>query len=199
MFTGIVAEVGKVKSVVRSGPHLSFKVSAPRLSKDLAVGDSVSVNGVCQTVTAVGRAEFSFDAVSETLDRSNLGDLAPGSEVNLEPALRLGDRIGGHLVSGHIDSTGTVRRRRVVGAGNIDFAVQIPRDLMRYVRDKGSIALDGVSLTVKAAGGAMVEVTVIPFTVGNTILRNWRVGSRVNVEVDQVAKYLSPEGWNTGR
>jgi riboflavin synthase len=192
LFTGLVAEVGKVKSVMRVGGHLCFAVSAPGIARDVAVGDSVSVNGVCQTVTGLKGREFSFDAVGETLRRTNLGSLGPGSEVNLELALRLGDRIGGHLVSGHIDSTGALRRRRVVGAGNVDFAIQVPEDLARYVKSKGSIALDGVSLTVKAVRGSVVEVTVIPFTIENTIIRNWRVGTTVNVEVDQLAKYLSP-------
>lgn len=194
MFTGLVAEVGKVKSVMRAGGYISFTVRAPGVSRDLAVGDSVSVNGVCQTVTRVGEREFSFDAVSETLGRTNLGRLSPGSEVNLELSLRLGDRIGGHLVSGHIDSTGTVRRRRAVGSGNVDFAVQISKDLARYVVTKGSIALDGVSLTVKEVKGELVEVTVIPFTIEKTTIRNWRVGTTVNVEVDQLAKYLSRQG-----
>jgi riboflavin synthase len=192
LFTGLVAEVGKIKSVMRSGGHLSFTVSAPGIWRDVSAGDSVSVNGVCQTVTTRREIEFCFDAVSETLSRTNLGQLGRGSEVNLELALRLGDRIGGHLVSGHIDSTGTIRRRRVVGAGNVDFAIQVPDDLARYVKTKGSIALDGVSLTVKAVSGSVLEVTVIPFTIENTIIRNWRVGSTVNVEVDQLAKYLSP-------
>lgn len=194
MFTGLVAEVGRVVAVMKKGETLTFTVRAPGVAGDVAVGDSVSVNGVCQTVTGVGEGEFTFDAVSETLSRTSLGSMSNGSEANLEPALRLGDRIGGHLVSGHIDSTGTVRRRRVVGGKNVDFAVQVPRDLIRYVRTKGSISLDGVSLTVKAVKGALVEVTVIPFTIENTTIRNWRVGTTVNVEVDQLAKYLSPEG-----
>jgi riboflavin synthase len=194
LFTGLVAEVGRVVSVSGSGGNLSLTVRAPGVSGDMAAGDSVAVNGVCQTVTSVRATEFSFDAVSETLKRTNLGRLGPGSEVNLELALKLGDRIGGHLVSGHIDATGSVRRRRVVGAGNIDFAIQIPDDLARYVRTKGSISLDGVSLTVKAIKGTVVEVTIIPFTIEKTIIRNWRVGTVVNVEVDQLARYLSPEG-----
>lgn len=194
MFTGLVAEVGKVATVHRKGETMTFTISAPAVSKDLDVGASISVNGVCQTVTRTREGGFAFDAVSETLKRTNLGGLGPGSEVNLEMALRLGDRIGGHLVSGHIDATGTVRRRRLVAAGNVDFGIQIPEGLSRYVRTKGSISLDGVSLTVKAVNGSMVEVTVIPYTIKNTIIKNWRVGTALNVEVDQLAKYLSPEG-----
>jgi len=192
LFTGIVAEIGRVKSVARTGGYVTLTVTAAGVSSEMAVGDSVSVNGVCQTVTARREGEFSFDAVTETLSRTNLGHLRPGSEVNLELALRLGDRIGGHLVSGHIDSTGTIRRRRVVGSGNLDFAVQVKDGLERYVKTKGSVSLDGVSLTVKAVSGDVVEVTVIPFTIENTIIRNWRVGTIVNVEADQLAKYISP-------
>jgi riboflavin synthase len=191
MFTGLVAEIGSVASAVRAGGSMRFTVRAPGVAGDLSPGDSVAVNGVCQTVTSKRGGEFDFDAVRETLQRTNLGGLGPGSEVNLEPALRLGDRIGGHLVSGHVDATGAVRRRRTVGAGNIDFAVQVPDELVRYIAVKGSIALDGVSLTVAALKGALVEVSVIPFTLENTTMRNWRVGTRVNIEVDQLARYLS--------
>jgi riboflavin synthase len=194
MFTGVIARVGKVVSVCRRGSQAAFAVSSRAIPGGLSPGDSVSVNGVCQTVTSIRGDEFSFDAVSETLGRTNLGRLSPGSEVNLEAALRMGDRIGGHLVSGHVDATGIVRRRRVVGGANVDYVVQVPDELAPYVRPKGSISLDGVSLTVKDVRGGMVGVTVIPFTVSNTIIRNWRVGTVVNVEVDQLAKYLSPGG-----
>lgn len=194
MFTGLVAEVGKVAAAHKKGETMTFRVSAPAVSKELEVGDSICVNGACQTVIGKRDGGFDFDAVGETLKKTNLGDLRSGSEVNLEVALRLGDRIGGHLVSGHVDATGTVRRRRVVGAGNIDFSVQIPQGLSPYVHAKGSISLDGVSLTVKAVKGSMVDVTVIPYTIANTIIKNWRVGTAVNIEVDQLAKYLSPGG-----
>ena len=192
MFTGIVGEVGRVRSVTRKRGRALFSVDAPRSAPDVAVGDSVSVNGVCQTVTATTERAFSFEAVAETLKLTALSSLSRGSPVNLELALKLGDRISGHLVSGHVDSTGIVRVRRSVGPGNVDFAVQIPDRLSRYVFDKGSICLDGVSLTVKAVRGSMVEVTVIPHTLENTVLRDWRTGTVVNVEVDQIARYLAP-------
>ena len=192
MFTGIITEVGAVKSVAIKGGAVAVSVSAPKLAPELAVGDSVAVNGVCQTVTGVMEQTFSFETVAETLKLTSLSTLTPGSRVNLEPALRLGDRISGHLVSGHIDCTGIVRTRRSVGRRNVDFVIQIPDRLSRYVYDKGSICLDGVSLTVKAVRGSMVEVTVIPHTLDNTILGTWRTGRSVNVEVDQLAKYLTP-------
>jgi riboflavin synthase len=163
------------------------------------------VNGVCQTVTEVNAGAdaaagtFGFDSVAETLKRTNLGLLTPGAAVNLEPALRLGDRVSGHLVSGHVDSTAVVRARRTVTAGNLDFAIQLSDELRPYIREKGSICLDGVSLTVKAVRGSLVEVTVIPFTIKGTIIGNWRAGSIVNVEVDQIARYLVPGGAPAGR
>jgi riboflavin synthase len=190
MFSGIVAEIGRVAAVSRAGGIARFTVEAPRLAPELKPGDSVSVNGACQTVTQTKAGSFTFDSVAETLAKTNLGRLGQGSAVNLEAALRLGDRISGHLVSGHVDSTGLVRARRVVSRGNWDFAIQVPEPLKRYVRDKGSICLDGVSLTVKSVRGAVVEVTVVPFTLDNTILKDWRAGSVINVEVDQLAKYL---------
>lgn len=193
MFTGIVAEIGRVESITRQGGSLVFSILSPGLAPELKPGDSVAVNGVCQTATGVKDRTLTFDSVAETLKRTNLSHLSPGSLVNLEPALRLGDRLSGHLVSGHIDCTAIVRARRYVGERNIDFTIQVPDNLRRYVREKGSICLDGVSLTVKAAKGSMIEVTIIPYTLDSTILGDWRVGTAVNLEVDQIARYLIPD------
>jgi riboflavin synthase len=192
MFTGIVSEVGRVRSATRRRGVTVFSVDAPRTAPELRVGDSVAVNGVCQTVTDTTGRAFSFEAVGETLRLTGLSLLSPRSRVNLEPALRLGDRISGHLVSGHVDSTGVVRVRRSVAQRNVEFAIQIPDRLSRYVHHKGSICLDGVSLTVMAVRGPLVTVTVIPHTLENTILGDWRTGTSVNVEVDQIARYLAP-------
>jgi riboflavin synthase len=191
LFSGIVAEVGKVESVMRKGGSVTFRVSAPAVASDLKLGDSIAVNGVCQTVTAAAGGTFCFDSVIQTLRTTNLSGLGVGSPANLEPALRLGDRISGHLVSGHIDATGVVRSRRTAGPGNVDFAVQVPEDLRAYIHDKGSICLDGVSLTVQAVRGSIVEITVIPYTLDTTIINQWRSGTLVNVEVDQIAKYFA--------
>jgi len=193
MFTGIIAEIGKVKGIARRGGMIHFTVEAPRLAPELAPGASVAVNGACQTVTEAAGLAFGFDSVAETLRKTNLGSLGQGSPVNLEPALRLGDRVAGHLVSGHIDATGVVRSKRSVGNRNFDVAVAVPPELLRFIHEKGSISLDGVSLTVKAVRGSVVEVTIIPYTIESTTIKQWRVGSSVNVEVDQVAKYLSPK------
>jgi riboflavin synthase len=186
-----VTEVGRVDGVTRKGGTVTFRIKAPALAPDLETGDSIAVNGVCQTVTAVAGDAFTFDSVTQTLKTTNLSDLGHGSSVNLEPALRLGDRVSGHLVSGHIDATGVVRSRRSTGYRNMDFAIQVPDNLKAYIHDKGSICLDGVSLTVKAVRGSMVEITVIPYTLDTTVIREWRTGMRVNVEVDQIAKYVT--------
>lgn len=192
MFTGIVGEVGMVGSVARQGGTVVISVVAPRLAPEVAIGDSVSVNGVCQTVTAVTGQTFTFDSVTETLNKTNLSSLRRGSKVNLELALRLGDRISGHLVTGHVDCMAVVRTRRTVSIRNVDFALQVPERFCQYIHEKGSICLDGVSLTVKAVRGTVFEVTLIPFTLENTIIGTWRVGTSVNMEVDQLAKYLAP-------
>ncbi len=191
MFSGIVREVGKVDGVEKHGGTVTFRIKAPALAPDLEAGDSVSVNGACQTVTAAGADTFTFDSVAQTLRTTNLSLLGRASPVNLEPALRLGDRVSGHFVSGHIDATAVIRSRRSAGYRNIDFTLQVPDDLRAYIGDKGSICLDGVSLTVKAVRGSIVEITVIPYTLDTTIIRGWRSGSRVNVEVDQIAKYVA--------
>jgi riboflavin synthase len=192
VFTGIVTEKGRVESAARKGGMIVFRLSAPMLARELGPGDSIAVSGVCQTATGREAGVITFDSVAETLSRTNLGDLGPGSPVNLEPAMRLGDRISGHLVTGHVDGTAMVRSRRVVQEGNIDFGLQVPEETRRFIRPKGSVCLDGVSLTVKALSGTMLEVTVIPYTLESTIIGDWRAGRAVNLEVDMIARYLAP-------
>lgn len=191
MFSGIVTEIGVVESLARKGGTATFRIRAGKTTGDLAIGESVAVNGACQTATDIGGGSFSFDSVAETLKVTNLSDLERGSQVNLEPALRLGDRISGHLVSGHVDCTGIVRLRRTAGRGNLDYSIQVPDRLRPFIHQKGSICLDGVSLTIKAVSGPLVEVTLIPHTLANTIAGNWRVGTSVNVEVDMIARYVA--------
>jgi len=190
LFTGIVFEIGRVEKVVQKGGVKVFTIRAEKTWNQVDLGDSILVNGVCQTVVEKGDGWVRFESVPETLNRTSLGLVRVGSHVNLEPALRFGDRISGHLVSGHIDGTGIIRSRSVRAHRNVDFGVQIGDDIIRYVFPKGSICLDGVSLTVKDVRGRIVDVTVIPFTLENTILKQWRVGTLVNVEVDMLAKYL---------
>jgi riboflavin synthase len=191
VFTGIVTEIGSVRSVTRKGGTAVFSIAAPGAGATLKPGDSIAVNGACQTVTSAGEGGFAFDSVAHTLKTTNLSALRRGSHVNLELALRLGDRISGHFVSGHVDATAVVRMKRTAGHRNVDFTLQVPDDLRAYLHDRGSVALDGVSLTVKAVRGSMVEVTVIPYTLENTILGEWRPGTRVNIEVDRIARFLT--------
>ncbi len=192
MFTGIIAEVGQVRSLTREGGLIRFGIEAPLLAPQLAPGDSIAVNGVCQTVVRITQDVIFFDSVHETLRRTNLIGLRYGSRVNLEPALRLGDRLSGHFVSGHVDGTGVIRSKRIRAHRNVEFVIQIPDELRQFVHSKGSICFDGVSLTIKAVKGSMIEVSIIPYTLEKTILRDWRVGSVVNVEIDMIARCLSP-------
>jgi riboflavin synthase len=185
VFTGLVREVGGV--VGFDGGRLT--VSAPGVASDARVGDSVSVDGVCLTVVARDDSTLSFDAVPETLGRTSLGGLGPGSRVNLEPALRAGEPLGGHYVQGHVDGVGTVRSVRPEGEGK-RMAFGAPAELLRYVVEKGSIAVQGTSLTVAAVDGAGFEVALIPHTLEATTLGALEPGDHVNVETDVLAKYV---------
>ncbi len=180
MFTGMVEETGRVRA--RGGGR--FEVEAGAVLQDLAVGDSVAHNGCCLTVVEVGAGWYAVEAVPETLARTNLDDLGTGDLVNLERPLRLVDRLGGHLVQGHVDAVGEV----VTPAP--DLRVRMPADLARYVVEKGSIAVDGCSLTVVEVKGDELAVAVIPHTAQVTTLGLRRAGQRVNLEVDIVAKYV---------
>jgi riboflavin synthase len=188
MFTGLVLGLGRVSRVERSQDGARLSV-ASGLADELAEGDSVAVNGVCLTATGVDGGSFVADVMNETLDRSSLGDVEPGSEVNLELPLRATDRLGGHVVQGHVDGVGVVSE--VVDDG---FARRIstpaPDGLLRYAVEKGSIAVDGVSLTVAGLDEGSFTVSLIPETLQRTNLGRARSGTRVNLEVDVLAKYV---------
>ncbi len=187
MFTGLVAEVGEVVAIDRSDAGVRIAIDA-ELASDLAAGDSVAVSGVCLTATELRSGGFGADVMNQTLALTSLGDLEPGGRVNLEPALRATDRLGGHIVQGHVDATATVRDVREDGFAH-RVTVELPTELARYVIEHGSIALDGVSLTVAALDGERVEVSLIPETLERTTLGGLAPGGRVNVEVDQLARY----------
>ncbi|MGH3427123.1 MAG: riboflavin synthase [Mycobacteriales bacterium] len=207
MFTGIVEELGELTTVEAFGDGSRLAIRAPLVSSGLALGDSVSVNGVCLTATDITDGVFRADVMAETLRRSSLSGLNPGAAVNLERAAKLGSRLGGHLVQGHVDAVGILAERVRGGAWDL-LRFRVPQHLARYVVEKGSITLDGVSLTVIAVtavarssagsprtrqdGGddAMVEVGIIPTTLRVTTLGRLREGERVNVEVDVIAKYV---------
>ena len=188
MFTGIVIEQGTVKRARGRGVR-TLEIEAPQTSKELRVGDSVAINGVCLTATSANRKRFEVEAMPETLARSTIGDVTKGSVVNLELPARLNDRLGGHLVQGHVDGIATaVRVEEDEGARLMWF--QPDEDLLRYMVPKGSITLDGVSLTLVDVGRTTFEVAIIPHTLSVTSLGSVKVGTPVNVEVDLFAKYV---------
>ena len=189
MFTGIVRERGRVAAVEGGADGVRLRIEAPRTAAQAAVGDSVSVNGVCLTATAVEAGALTFDAVLETLQRSSLGRLEPGSEVNLEPALRAGEPLGGHIVQGHVDGVGRVRSLEPEGEG-ARLTVDAPPELLRYCVEKGSITIDGVSLTVAGLGEDAFSVALIPHTLAETTLSALGPGAEVNLEADVLAKYV---------
>jgi len=188
MFTGLVTEVGKVKRLTRDAPA-RLTIDAGSIAEGLRTGDSVAVNGACLTVTAVSGREVSFDVVAETLDRTNLGELRPGDPVNLERPLKAGDEFGGHLVLGHVDGVGRITRI-APGPSGADLEISADDHIMRYIVEKGSVAVDGVSLTVAHAGVSTFTVALIPHTLGATNLYARRVGDRVNIEADIIGKYV---------
>jgi len=192
MFTGLIGDLGKVGDVERSADGATIEI-ATRLAGEIAEGDSVAVNGVCLTATAVNRGGFRAQAMAETLRRSSLEGLAVGSPVNLELALRADGRLGGHIVQGHVDGTGIIEGAREEGFARVlDIAIEAggAGDLARYLVEKGSVALDGVSLTVSELRDGGFSVSLIPETLGRTSLGEARVGDRVNIEVDILAKHL---------
>ncbi|WP_395684265.1 riboflavin synthase [Dokdonella sp.] len=190
MFTGIIQAVGHIASREARGGDARLVIDAGALDlADVALGDSIAVAGVCLTVVAIDGAHWTADISAETLARTTLGALRVGDGVNLEKALRLADRLGGHLVSGHVDGVGTVARIDDDGASQ-RWTFRLPRELARYVAVKGSICVDGTSLTVNEAGDDGFGVTLIPHTLAATTFGARRAGDTVNIEVDLVARYL---------
>ena len=189
MFTGIVEELGSVVGVEPQGDAVRLRIRGPVVTSDAVHGASIAVNGVCLTVVDHGDGEFTADVMQETLDRSSLGALLPGSPVNLERPVTLEARLGGHLVQGHVDGTGTILERVPSEHWEV-VRVSLPDDLGRYVVEKGSITVDGVSLTVVDAARDSFTVSLIPTTLGLTTLGSKSVGDPVNLEVDVVAKYV---------
>lgn len=189
MFTGIVEELGLVREITELVDAARLTVAASTVTEDARHGDSIAVNGVCLTVVEVAGGAFTADVMRETLDRSSLGKLAAGDQVNLERAAALGDRLGGHLVQGHVDGTGTVTGREPAEHWEL-VRISMPPQLSRYLVTKGSIAVDGVSLTVVEVTGTEFTVSLIPTTLRLTTLGHRRPGDMVNLEVDVVAKYV---------
>ena len=189
MFTGLIEEIGEIKSIEKGARSARITIKSEKILDGTKIGDSVSTNGVCLTVTEFNKNSFSVDVMAETIRSSNLGKLKPGSYVNLERAVRVGDRLGGHIVSGHIDGIGTV----------VDFykeenatwvSVETTKDILKYIVHKGSITIDGISLTVAYVDENIFKVSIIPHTKDETTLVIKKIGDEVNIESDMMAKYV---------
>lgn len=188
MFTGLIEDIGTVEAVERDADGAKLRIASP-LAGELGLGDSIAVNGCCLTATAVEDAHFETEAMNQTLEVTALDSIEANSKVNLELAMKVGDRLGGHIVQGHVDGVGTVSSVEDDGFAR-RVRVDLPTQLLRFVVDKGSITLSGVSLTVAELGESWAEVSLIPETLERTNLGGLQVGSRLNVECDVVAKYV---------
>ena len=190
MFTGLIKEIGKVKSVVPNKEGRVLTISSNELISEIGIDDSVSINGACQTVISYTANDFTVQAVGTTISKTTLGKLKVGEEVNLELALSMSDRLGGHLVQGHVNGIGTVNKINAIG-DNYVMSLIVEENLMRYIVKEGSITLNGVSLTVSdVENGCKIYVSVIPHTWFHTTFKNLGIGDNVNVEVDIIAKYV---------
>lgn len=189
MFTGLIEEIGQIAAVQKQGGAVRFTISATEITQDLAVDDSISVNGVCLTAIRVSPQKFDVEAVEETLRKTTLGSFRTATKVNLERCLRLSDRLGGHIVQGHVDSVGEVISFREQQGGRL-LTIRLPADRMRYIISEGSIAVNGVSLTVARIEDNRITISLIPHTLGKTTLGDLYAGDSVNIEVDLVGKYV---------
>jgi riboflavin synthase len=190
MFTGVVEELGRVVAFEPKDTGARVNITCSAILQDANVGASIAVNGACVTAVELSSESFSADLAPETLKRTNLGDLKPGSHVNLERPLRANSRLDGHFVLGHVDSTAEVASIQALGHDNWWLRIRMPPELMRYVVNKGSLAVDGISLTVAEVEDNFVGFTIIPHTFDHTTLQTYRAGSRINVEVDILAKHI---------
>ena len=189
MFTGLVKEIGTVISLKRTGDGAELTVSSSAVNAQAAVDDSIAVNGICLTVVRKDSDSFTVQAVSETLKKTGAGSFAQGDKVNLEPALRADDRLGGHIVQGHIDGKGEIIRIIKKLNGN-EYVVASDRNTLRYIVEKGSVCLDGVSLTVAGTEPDSFRVAVIPHTQKNTTIGLWKTGTKINIETDIIGRYV---------
>lgn len=189
MFTGLIEEVGKVKSIIKEKNGLRITISSDLILDDIKIDDSVAVNGTCLTVVAFDKMGFTVQAVQESVSLTTLKFLKIGNLVNTERALRLDSRLGGHIVQGHIDGVGEISK--VLNNGlSIDYFIKVDSSLEKYIVKKGSITLDGISLTVSDIKGNILSVSIIPHTVKNTIIDSWKMGSKINIETDILGRYI---------
>ncbi len=188
MFTGLIEEIGRVEKIQESGNGISMRIGCRKVLEDLNPRDSISINGVCLTVVGINDKHFDVDVVEETITRSNINTYSTGYKVNLERALLLSQRLGGHLVQGHVDGTALIKSQEMIENGTI-LTVEIPDDLKEFVVEKGSISLDGISLTVASIIDSELSVALIPVTLNSTTIGEKKSGDLLNVEVDIFAKY----------
>lgn len=189
MFTGLIEETGTVESIKKSVKSATISILAKKVLEDVKIGDSIAISGICLTVTHFVKGRFSVDVMAETLRRTYFGQIHSGERVNLERALRAGDRLGGHMVSGHIDGTGTILDRTEEDNA-VWFSIGAPAEVLRYIIEKGSIAIDGISLTVANVTESSFSVSIIPHTLEETNLFWKKPGNPVNLECDMVGKYI---------
>lgn len=190
MFTGIIKETGTIKQITDKGQDIEFEVISSVLIKDVKTGDSIAINGICLTVKSFNGDSFTFDVSSSTLAHTNLAELKTGDKVNLEDSLTPSDRLGGHFVSGHIDCTAKVIGIEKTGRA-YEITFDLPSEAAPFITERGSVAIDGISLTVTEVAGDSFKVVIIPHTFENTILGNKSTGSSVNIEVDMIARYIA--------
>lgn len=199
MFTGIVEEMGKLNKIQKSAKSARLTVEANAVLKDVKLGDSIAINGICLTVVQFNERLFDVDVMAETLRKTNLEELKPGDRVNLERALRVGDRLGGHIVSGHIDGVGVISRQQREDIAVVT-DIRAPAEVMKYIVKKGSVAIDGISLTVTDYTDEAFQVSLIPHTASLTTLGYKKVGDRVNLEADVIGKYIERlTGFHSGK
>ncbi|WP_018922156.1 riboflavin synthase [Salsuginibacillus kocurii] len=189
MFTGIIEEMGTVKALERTGESFVFEVSAPKILEDAAIGDSIAVNGVCLTVTSFNENSFTVDVMPETVRATSLEQLQAGSVVNLERAMSAGDRFGGHFVSGHVDARAKIQSLKE-DENAVYFLIDVPQELTPYLVEKGSVAVDGISLTVFGIEQTTLTLSIIPHTMSETVLGQKGAGDTVNLEADMLSKYV---------
>lgn len=190
MFTGIIESVGKIIASEQKGGDIRLTIATATLNmSDVQLGDSIAVNGVCLTAVEFNDSSFVADVSNETIEHTATGKLQQGSEVNLEKALTLATRLGGHMVSGHVDGVGEVVNR-IDDGRSVRFRIKAPAELAKYIAHKGSITVDGISLTVNKVNGAEFELNIVPHTIQETVIKNYKVGTEVNLEVDLIARYL---------
>lgn len=195
MFTGIIEEIGIIESIKSIGGGIRIKISAPKSSRELKVNDSVAINGVCQTVVSKKKNSFEVEAVEETLKKTTLGSLQSQIKVNIELAMRLNERLGGHLVLGHVDAVGEITKI-VKKKNSWLYQVKYPKELRKYTVPIGSIAIDGISLTIAESKGSSFIVSIIPHTMSNTIFPSYKIGIKVNLEFDIIGKYIEQNDSN---